>query len=305
MRVKVDRIIVAFAIIASAVCALGQTNDPGVDIRTPNSANDAWVPNSSRIYESSLERKRQIAERLEIALLGENIDKLRVPQPYPEQFRSVLKDRRTKIASIYQLLDCHRSLTISVNQAEKCSDLPYISGNGSFYSFRLRTNVNERTFPGIDPDRADMQYSEGAMRVGGPKVQGLIAEVPTRTGSLIVDASLVARLKAHKIPSDHRGFNEQRREIQAGVDIGRHKFSNAVPVKVNSTYLLRSVAFRSFAVAQMFTKEDRDRILSKTDIGDLRRDIIVVFTVVGEEPDGSLILIWRTLSEKDAPVLKR
>ena len=70
-------------------------------------------------------------------------------------------------------------------------------------------------------------------------------------------------------------------------------YSNIVPLKINSTYVLRSIAYKD--VLRVDTAKGKFKVKT-VDVKGITKDIFVAFKVIGQEADGSVILLWRKLN---------
>jgi hypothetical protein len=71
-----------------------------------------------------------------------------------------------------------------------------------------------------------------------------------------------------------------------------------LPVADNTTYALRSIAYQGTIMRSIQTLTYNELDVDK------RRDVIVVFRVVKRDADGSVTILWKELSNKNAPKLK-
>jgi hypothetical protein len=258
----------------------------------------------------SSESKLKAAKKMESDILKGDAIRLQAPAEYATNNAAGLKDKRAALARVYADKGCYSSATVSVNQADDCAEELPIWGGGSFYSFRLKTNVNQKmswaTGAISNADRADIHYINGRFLVGSESVQGLIAEVANvNFDSLNKNSPEIKALKEYKPDNEAAKFINQREAIRRGIVFDGYNYSDSVAAKVGSTYILRSIAYRMIAPSQGLTDEQFFPVMISLDIFDLRTDSIVAFQIVGKEKDGSLILLWKELNQKDAPIFKR
>ena len=171
--------------------------------------------------------------------------------------------------------------TISVDPA--CLDAPPIPGGGAFYSFRRHTHEGGAW--------SDIFLRDGALHVGfTDTVLGLL----TKLGDVPLDSvsmthPLVSEVAAFAPATDMSRAREQHARIRAGYFAGKTRVAAAAPATSNTTYLLRSIAYRK-----------GDRLDSEYK----RADITVAFRIVREEPDGALTILWRELQRQKSLKLK-
>jgi hypothetical protein len=185
--------------------------------------------------------------------------------------------------------DCMRIVDIS-KPNEECLNY-YLPGRAISYSFR-RADYSHEAY-------ADIQRSKGSFTLPGTLVLGLIAslgDIPIE--SVTAADEYVVDLRGVVPPS---GFNEaaaQARAIADGIRIGDLDYAATSPIKENETYLFRSIAYG----ARFLNMGKSDKAKSSLD-EDVRRDIVIVFRVVRKGADDSLLLLWRELDRRPAPVL--
>lgn len=228
---------------------------------------------------SAKDRGRLIRASEEEALAGE-VGRLRPAESYFRQFADFLEDDDTGLARLFPDMRCDQGRTVNVGELERCADSLPIRGGGSFYSFRNRTNLNERGA------WADIHFIDDRLTVGGRTEFGLIRELgDVELAGLSLRSAELEFLRKYKPENRVSEVELEKQKLENGLLGG---FASNVPVKLNTTYLLRSVAYR---------QEISDWL-------DKRADVIVAFRIVGREADGSLVLLWRELKSREAPKLK-
>lgn len=246
----------------------------------------------------------------EQSVLNEDAKRVMPPGEYYAKYAAFLKDKKTGIARLYPDKNCFADETVvSVKQAEKCADLLPVIGDGSYYSFRLRSSLNQKSTrimgKPVKTERADIHYVGGRIEVGSLNVQGLIAEVSdTKFEALDKSSAEVKFLKDYKPKSDLKDVAGQKKALMRGIEVDGITYSDSVAARTGSVYILRSIAYRHFTPLRLFTKEEMYILDKVIDDSDLRIDTTVAFKLIGQEPDGSLIILWKELSQKPAPILK-
>jgi hypothetical protein len=93
-------------------------------------------------------------------------------------------------------------------------------------------------------------------------------------------------------------IREAVENIKKGLKLGNVLFSNKVTAEKNSTYVLRSIAYKTKSYVEFYgyTYNEFDY--------DKRRDIVVAFRMVEKNDDGSVVLLWKELRNEKAPKLK-
>jgi hypothetical protein len=83
-----------------------------------------------------------------------------------------------------------------------------------------------------------------------------------------------------------------------GIEENKLVYRKFLPVNENTTYVLRSVAYRGKFIRSINGWLKRD--MTK---GDTRADVIIAFRVIKRDAEGNVTLVWKELSRKDAPEL--
>lgn len=218
---------------------------------------------------------------LENNLLLEDLPKIKPPQRYLVQYAEFLKDKGTGLARLRPYSKCDEGITVNVTELERCADSLKIRGDGSFYSFRNRTNLNE------SKNFSDIQFADEKFVVGSLTQFGLIRELGTDMSfdSLNIKSDEIDFLLRYKPKYDFREVKLEKERLEKGLI---DKFSSSANLKLNSTYILRSIAYK----------------LPFINFLDDRTDIIVAFKVIAQEDDGSVILLWKQIKSKPAKKLK-
>ena len=149
-----------------------------------------------------------------------------------------------------------------------------IRGGGAFYSFKDRTNEY------VNSSAISLEQGEFTTMMAGTNYSLLanIGDVPLESVSLETSA---AQVLAQHIPAeDEPHARIEQRKSQHGATIGGITYKERQPVKINSTYVLRSVNYSS-------------------------SDTLVAFRVVRIDDDDSAIILWKLLKKYPTPYLAR
>ena len=150
-----------------------------------------------------------------------------------------------------------------------------INGGGSYYSFSRRTH--EYGFG------SDIQLSSGQLSVGfaGADYGMLVNLGEVGIDEITLEDPRGAFMSAYNPSSQEpKARSEARQFAGKGITVDDVEYRNRVPVKVNNTYLLRSIGYRV-------------------------SDVLVAFKVVRKDTDGSVILAWKLLKKYPVPTLAR
>lgn len=149
-----------------------------------------------------------------------------------------------------------------------------LRGGGAFYSFSHLTHE----YGG----GSDLALDQGHFWVGFAGTDyGFftnLGDVPLE--SVSVDTPAAAVFAAYKAAKDEAAAKTEYRRFVSAVYLGGVPIRNRVPVRLNSTYLLRSIGY-------------------------LRSDVLVAFRVVRIDSDGSVTLLWKLLTKFETPNTKR
>ena len=149
-----------------------------------------------------------------------------------------------------------------------------LRGGGAFYSFSRLTHE----YGG----GSDLALDQGQFWVGFAGTDyGFftnLGDVPLE--SVSVETPAAAVFGAYKAAKDEAAAKTEYRRLVSAVDLGGVPIRSRVPVRLTSTYLLRS-------------------------IGHLRSDVLVAFKVVRMDSDGSVTILWKLLQKYETPAVKR
>ena len=147
-----------------------------------------------------------------------------------------------------------------------------IRGGGAFYSFTRLTH--EYGFG------SDLSLDHGQFQVGFAGADyGFLADIgdiPIETVN--AEAPAVAVFSAYKSAREEPLARIEYRKLAQGAELDGVLVKSRVPVKANSTYLLRSINY-------------------------LKSDVLVAFRVVRVDSDGSAIIVWKLLEKYGKPKL--
>jgi hypothetical protein len=147
-----------------------------------------------------------------------------------------------------------------------------LRGGGAYYSFTSRSHeYNE--FSNISLERGQLSSGFAGSNYG---MLNILGDVPLENVSIELPAASI--LAAH-IP-DNRSAQIAQLRSNDGVTIEGLNYRTRVPLKVDSTYLLRSVNYSA-------------------------SDALVAFRVVRLDTDGSAIILWKFLKKYPVPQYAR
>jgi hypothetical protein len=161
-------------------------------------------------------------------------------------------------------------------------------GAGSAYSFRT-ANYRLRRL-------ADIVYSDNSFQATGVLLNGIfvkLGDVPLEEVNLQTKGlSFLTNLK-----SDPDKFQELKRQLSKGIDFDGFQYRNKVQAAENTTYVLRSIAYRGSS------PRNAEGIFFEEFDFDERLDVIVAFRLVSKDAEGNVTILWKKLLQKKSPML--
>lgn len=223
----------------------------------------------------------------------ETHQKFGVAENYRNKYEAFLGLEDTGIERLFEDKDCGKGKVTTLSELERCADVPQGRDGGSWVSFRCRPRVVDvRDYQiWMDADcrtkyLRDLTFRNNMFIAGDNGIiQGMIVDIG--------DVDLERVTKAHKAVEfifdyDPKQTPEkiaaQREILMKGINAKGYLFSNRIPFKLNSTYVMRTVLYRYHepgAKKPYFGTDNR-----------------MAFKVVGIEPDGSVVIIWREIDRQ-------
>jgi len=216
-------------------------------------------------------KKAQEAKEKLIAL-KEAEQRLLAPHQYYEKFAAFLKDKKTGLARLFVDKGCGIGKTVLAKDLENCGDVIPVRGGGAFYSFRYKSNH----FHGINDGWDIYLYKGNKFLVGNETVQSVIADI----GNINLE-EISLKSKAFDFLDNYNPaatvleIKEKSKILRSGISANGYNYSNIANVNLDSTYVFRTVAYKT-------TKFASNGI-----------DLTLAFRIVGQEADGSWIILWK------------
>jgi hypothetical protein len=223
-----------------------------------------------------------VFERQRLIIGAEN--QIRVSKDDKKNYGAFLNQSNVGLIKLFSELKCPKDLK-EIETVDPCA-LTVFPGQGTSYSFRTKNYQ----FGEI----SDIKISQGKFITNGINTLGLIASIgDVALDTVTVENENVAALVKFAPASKIDDVLVQESQIDKGIKLGDLTFNKSLSVKENTTYLLRSVAYQV----------DLGKYMPALLLTDKREDVLVVFRVVKEKRDGSVILLWKKLQTKTAPKL--
>lgn len=148
-----------------------------------------------------------------------------------------------------------------------------LSGGGAYYSFTRATH--EYGYG------SDISLESGMLSVGFAGADyGMIFNIGDVPFNQVEEHRATRALFEYTPPTKEVDVRRDQREVYYGIERSGFNFKNRASVRLNNTYLLRSLSFE-------------------------RSDVAVAFRVVREDSDGSIILVFKVLKKFPTPELER
>lgn len=205
--------------------------------------------------------------------------KLLPPQKYWDQYGDFLKSKKAGLARLFIDKGCDQGKTVTVQELERCAGVVPVKGDGSFYSFIFRANEAGGSF------WWDIHFDKDKFVVGNDRIQSIIAELGDIDLEDARKSKALKFLDKFEMKKTLAEIKEQRSILEKGIENDGFTYSNNVPVKINQTYILRTVAYLHPEIPAYYHWETGF-------------DLTIAFKVVAREADGSLILLWKELKSE-------
>lgn len=212
-------------------------------------AEDENYPRTQKVL--VLKNKQSLAEE----------DKIKLAPPAEDlaKYEQFLNNKKAGIVKLTQFYDCDRRV-ININN-DRCLNAPNTPGNGAKYSFTERSYF----------DTNDISLIREYFVAGGSL--GLMINLGDVSLENVESSNEAKQLKKLKISQERTEWKPQFDKFFNGIEIGGKQFKNNSQIKLNNTYLLRSVKSKNFAFV----------------------DTTFAFSVIRKDADGSVVLIWKKI----------
>jgi hypothetical protein len=185
---------------------------------------------------------------------------------------------------------CFEELNVVVAK-ETC--LQYsMPGAGTAFSFRVE---NYRI-----PRLADLILSKDVLKTDGVLQQGILVKLgDISLENVSLQTKGLKYLVDFKPAVDLESLLKNDQELSKGIEADGFLYRLGFYVSDQTTYALRSIAYRG-----RFMRSIKGITYNELDF-DKRKDVVVAFRIVEKDAGGNITLLWKILSEINAPVLKK
>lgn len=253
-----------------------KNSDSTVDFKKPQIEKS---PEEIKTPEEEAERNKEMEEFKKAWLKTKS--RLLPPQAYYTKFSHLLKDTKMNLSRLFVDKNCDEGKTVTIEEIERCTDVIPIEGGGAFYSFRFKANYHPAS------DWWDIHFINNKFIVGNETVQSIISEIgDVDLENINPDSEELKLLNNYKPLRTLPDIKERNKLLENGFKSGKFTYSISAPIKLNSTYIVRSIAYKL------------KKIRTKRDSSEGKIDITLAFKVVGIEKDQSAIILWKELKSK-------
>ena len=218
-------------------------------------------------------------------------DELQIVAPDVEiekTYAEFLRQKHTGLIRLFPDKNCGDAKIIVA--APECTKYT-MPGSAASYSFRTETYRIRHL--------GDVNYTGKNFRAFGTMAHGIfvsLGDVPIE--KIDLKSAGVEFLANFQAANDFKEAGEIAGKLDAGIKDGNYTYKNLLPVTENTTYALRSIAYQGTVPRTI-----QGVSYNELDV-DKRRDVIIVFRIVRRDADGSVTILWKELSNKNAPKLK-
>lgn len=209
-----------------------------------------------------------------------------------EKFKNFLDLDRTGIFKLFPQSICDESRVIRLN-GECANSVP----GGSRYSFRAGSKT------------PDIHYLNDTLFAKGFFAHHLVADIgDVPIESLVYGDKFIKPVADVPASVDYDAARALSSDIEDGIVLDGRRFSDRVVANLDTTYLLRTIAYKNGNNLQRrldragLAADDPIRGFEKLQT-DHRLDLIVAFRIIRKDEHGNLTLIWREISRKKPPVI--
>jgi hypothetical protein len=230
--------------------------------------------NSRKLSDEEKERLKKRGEALEEKMnaLKDAEKRLLPPVQYFEKYASFLTDKKTGLARLFVDKGCGIGKTVSAEMLKGCDDIIPVRGGGAFYSFRYKSNH----FYGAKDGWDVYLFNGNKFLAGNETVQAIIADIgDINFEDLSSKSKALEFLEEYEPARTKTEIKEKNKILRNGISSNGYNYSNVADVKLNSTYVFRTIAYKP------------------KNSGGNGLDLTIGFRVIGQEQDGSLIILWK------------
>jgi hypothetical protein len=239
-------------------------------------------------HESNVEiirRDQSVSFRYKPRLTKDDIKAISIHPADAIQFASFLRQPKTGIVRLQSADVClPNNLVIQANGT--CPN--NIIGKATSYSFRTKDYTSATL--------SDVFFNKTKLSSTGVFTIGMFSNLgDVDLDALTLTSDGIKQLAEYQPSVEQSEIEKESEVLTKGLKIDGRIFKNEMEVKENTSYVLRTVAYKG--------KLYKGTGFYKIDVlaADKRKDVIVVFRITRIQDDGSITLIWKELNEKPSP----
>lgn len=249
------------------------------------------IVNSAEAKARATERKNAILS-IEALYRKSTRDELELLAPDKEAFNryaAFLRQPNTGLVKLAADKGCANDTKVVVGSTE-CA--PYtMPGAGNSYSFRVR----DYRIPRI----SDLTFTSRSFEARGILQQGIFVNVgDVSLDNVTLETRGLRYLVDFAPEADRNKALENERKFTKGVTDNGFVYRRNIDALENTTYVLRSIAYRGKYVRSVLGMDYDEMGFDK------RKDVIIAFRIVQRHVDGSVTILWKRLAERDSPKIK-
>lgn len=218
------------------------------------------------------------------------LESLSIDQRDLEKYVDLLRSQNTGIVKLVPDSGCAANTAV-ISANEEC--LKYtMPGNGSSFSFRKESYRIPRV--------ADIMYSDKVFKTTGVLQHSVLTNIGDVPIESVTDQTAGMRYLTELVPSktmaEAKKFDD---ELLSGISSDGSRYGRSSEVTLNSTYLLRAVAYRGnlFRAVQNVVYDELTL--------DKREDVLIAFRVVRKDADNAITIVWREIRSRKSPRLEK
>jgi hypothetical protein len=205
------------------------------------------------------------------------------------KYEKLLTQPNTGMTKLVRDFGCDEYSSIPPNK-QICLEFS-MPGGGSAFSFRQADYQFWKLSDLLYDGRSFIAF--GQMSLGFIVDLGDVPLDTVRSDSL--DLSYLTNFEPH---TDIASVTKQNNDLVDGIRSDGRLYKKFLPVVVNDTYVMRSIAYKGKVPMKHFEISYNELDFDK------RKDVIVTFRVVRSDINGTVTLAWKILQRKVAPELK-
>ena len=200
------------------------------------------------------------------------------------RYAQFLEQPNTGIFRLLPDLNCDENPLVIKADEECLSAIP----ESSFYSFREKEYTPEIL--------SDIRLENNHLITSGILAQGILVSLgDVSLENVSLKSEGMAFLNAYSPPTSATEAQKQFLEIAKGVSSGKYSYRKAFPVREDTTFALRVIAYRG-SIFRTFRGYRYDLLE-----GDKRIDLTLAFRVIRKGTDGGVTLLWKELQHRKSP----